>query len=125
VTWWQWALVAVAGAAGAPLRYVVDTLVSERVSGVFPLGTLVVNVSGSLVLGVITGLAIYHGFTGAPRVVLGTGLVGAYTTYSTFTFETISLLEQGEGWSALRNILWSVVAAGAAAAAGIALAATV
>jgi CrcB protein len=123
VTWWEWVLVAVGAAAGAPLRYVIDTVVSERISGVFPLGTLVVNVSGSLVLGVITGLALYHGFTGAPKLVLGTGLIGAYTTYSTFTFETVSLFEDGEAWSAVRNILWSLVTAGAAATVGLALAA--
>jgi CrcB protein len=123
VTWWQWVLIAAAGAVGAPLRYGVDTLVSERVSGVFPLGTLVVNMSGSLALGLITGLALYHGVRGTPQLVLGTGLVGAYTTYSTFTFETIALLEEGEAGSAVRNVLWNIVTGTAGAAAGLALAA--
>jgi CrcB protein len=122
VTWWQWVLVAVAGAAGAPLRYVVDTLVSERVNSVLPLGTLVVNVSGSLVLGVITGLAIYHGGSSTTQKVLGIGLVGAYTTFSTFTFETVALMEEGEARLAARNVWWSVVTATAGAAAGLALA---
>lgn len=123
MTWWQWVLVGVAGAAGAPLRYMVDTLVSERASVVFPFGTMVVNVSGSLVLGLIAGLALYHGVTGTPEIVLGTGLVGAYTTWSTFTYETMALWEQGDSGSAVRNVLWSIVTGTAAAAGGLALAA--
>jgi CrcB protein len=113
---WQWALVALAGAAGAPARYILDTLISERVEGVFPLGTMVVNVSGSFVLGLLGGLA--H----APYLILGTGLIGAYTTFSTFSFETLQLLEAGEVRSALINVLVSVAAGTLAAAAGLAIA---
>ncbi len=123
MSWWQWALVAVAGSVGAPLRYVVDTLVTDRVSGVFPLGTLVVNLSGCFVLGLLTGLSLYHGFSGPSRVVLGTGLVGAYTTFSTFSFETIALLEEGEVRQAARNVGLSTVVGTLAAAAGLAAAA--
>jgi CrcB protein len=86
------------------------------------MGTLVVNVSGSFVLGLITGLAIYHGFPKASREILGTGFVGAYTTFSTFTLETMQLLEGRQTRSALINIASSVVAGALAAAAGLALA---
>ncbi len=122
MTWWVWILIGLAGAVGAPLRYVVDVVVSERVAGRFPLGTLVVNVSGSFVLGVITGLAMYHGLPKSSREILGVGFVGAYTTFSTFTLETMQLLEDRQARSALINIACSVVAGGLAAAAGIALA---
>jgi fluoride exporter len=123
MTWWVWSLVGLAGAVGAPLRYVVDVLVSERSAGAFPLGTMVVNVSGAFVLGLITGLAMYHGLPKSSRVILGTGLVGAYTTFSTFSLETVQLLEDGEIQQALINVAASLVAGGLAAAAGIALAA--
>jgi fluoride exporter len=123
MTWWQWVLVGLAGAVGAPLRYVVDTLVSARVEGAFPFGTLVVNVSGSFGLGLLSGLAIYHGLPGTAKLIVGTGLVGAYTTFSTFSFETVALLEEGEARLAARNVAFSAVVGAAAAAAGLALAA--
>jgi fluoride exporter len=122
LTWWEWSLVGVAGAVGAPLRYVVDVLVSERSAGAFPLGTMVVNVSGAFVLGLITGLAMYHGLPKSSREIIGTGLVGAYTTFSTFSLETMQLLEDGELQQALTNVAVSLVAGGLAAAAGLALA---
>ncbi len=123
MTWWVWLLVGLAGAVGAPLRYVVDTLVSDRVGGVFPLGTLAVNVSGSFGLGLVSGLVIYHGLSGPPNLVLGTGLIGAYTTFSTFSFETVALLEEGEAALAARNVVLNAVVGAGAAAAGLALAA--
>jgi CrcB protein len=121
--WWQWLLVGVAGAVGAPLRYMVDTLISRRVEGAFPLGTLVVNVSGSFVLGLLSGLAIYHGLPATPKLVLGTGLVGAYTTFSTFSLETVTLVEEGETRLAAGNVVANGLAGAAAAAIGLALAA--
>jgi CrcB protein len=123
MTWWVWSLVGVAGAVGAPLRYVVDVLVSERSAGAFPLGTMVVNISGAFVLGLITGLAMYHGLPTSSREILGIGLVGAYTTFSTFSLETMQLFEDGEHQGAVANIAVSLLAGGLAAAAGIALAA--
>jgi CrcB protein len=122
MTWWVWSLVGVAGAIGAPLRYVVDVLVSERSAGAFPLGTMVVNISGAFVLGIITGLAMYHGLPKSSREILGTGMVGAYTTFSTFSLETMQLLEDGELQQALTNVAVSLVAGGLAAGAGLALA---
>jgi CrcB protein len=87
--------IAIAGALGAVARFVVDAFVTDRVSGALPLGTLVVNVSGSFLLGVITGAALYHGFATNARLVLGTGFCGGYTTFSTFTIESIVLVQQG------------------------------
>lgn len=123
MAWWQWLLVAAAGSVGAPARYLLDTAVSDRVAAVFPYGTLVVNVSGSFALGVLTGLALDHGLGTTAQLVLGTGLLGAYTTFSTFTLETVSLLQSGETQAAVRNAAGSVLVGAGAAAAGWALAA--
>lgn len=116
-----WIAFLVAAGVGAPARYAVDTLVQARNEGVFPWGTLVVNVSGCFVLGVLTGLVMYHGLGGSVKTVLGTGCMGAYTTFSTFSFETVRLAEEGAAAAALRNVAASVVLGLAAAAAGLAL----
>jgi CrcB protein len=117
-----WAGFVAAAAVGAPLRYVVDTYVSHRAEGAFPWGTFVVNASGSFFLGFLTGLALYHAFPKTPRVILGTGFCGAYTTFSTFTFETVRLVEEGAAAEALANILSTLLVCAAAAALGLALA---
>jgi len=118
-----WVGFVVAGALGAPVRYLVDGAVAERVEGAFPWGTFVVNGSGSFLLGLLTGLALYHAFPKTPKVVLGTGFCGAYTTFSTFTFETVRLVEEGALNEAFRNALGTLAVGVAAAAAGLALAA--
>lgn len=118
-----WVAFVIAGAVGAPVRYLVDGAVSGRTAGVFPWGTFIVNITGSLVLGFVTGLALYHGFEGEANVVLGAGFCGAYTTFSTFTFETVRLVEEGAINEALRNALGTLVICNVAAAAGLALAA--
>jgi CrcB protein len=120
---WVWLAIAVAGAIGAPLRYLIDGAVSDRVLSQFPWGTFVVNMSGSFALGLITGLVLYHAFPADGRLIIGVGLIGAYTTFSTFTFEAASLIERREIRLAALNIGGSVVVGAAAAAAGLALAA--
>jgi CrcB protein len=117
-----WIAFVAAGAIGAPVRYLVDGAISDRAQGSFPWGTFVVNASGSFALGVLTGLALYHAFPTTPRIVLGTGFCGAYTTFSTFSFETVRLVQEGELGTALRNMLATVVVGAGAAAAGLALA---
>jgi CrcB protein len=111
----------VAGAAGAVLRYLVDRYVQRKVTSDFPYGTLVINVTGSLVLGFLTGSALHHGLSAPWVTVLGTGLIGAYTTFSTFTYDSFRLLGSDGMATALTNILVSVVAGLGAAVAGIAL----
>ena len=118
-----WVAFVTAGAIGAPVRYLVDGAVSDRTDGAFPWGTFVINATGSLLLGLLTGLALYHGFPQTPKVVLGAGFCGAYTTFSTFTFETVRLVEEGAIQEAIRNALGTVLTGAVAAAAGIALAA--
>jgi CrcB protein len=115
--------VALAGALGAPLRFMVDGFVQDRLGGAFPWGTFVVNVSGSLLLGFLTGVALYHGFPSVPKAFLATGFCGSYTTFSTFGYETIRLADDNAGLLAGANALGSLVAGLAAAASGLALAA--
>ncbi|HET9609611.1 MAG TPA: CrcB family protein, partial [Acidimicrobiales bacterium] len=81
------------------------------------------NVSGCLVLGVLTGFGLYHGLDATTRTVLGTGGLGAYTTFSTFTFETVRLAEAGALDQALRNVAATAVVGLGAAGAGLAVAA--
>jgi CrcB protein len=101
-------LVFVGAIVGAPLRYLADRTVQSKHDSLFPWGTLAVNVSGCLVLGVLAGLG-----TGLPSpllALLGTGFCGALTTYSTFTFETMRLWEQHARFYAVANVAISLVA---------------
>jgi len=115
----------VAGAVGAVLRYLGDRFVQTRTGSDFPLGTLVINVSGALVLGFLTGAALHHGLAEAWVTVLGTGLIGAYTTFSTFTFDTFRLARGDSPVAAVANVTVSVAAGLGAAFAGLALGALV
>ena len=110
-----------AAAIGAPARFLVDGWIEDHVGDDFPWGTLAVNLTGCLALGVLTGLARSHGLGATPRTIIGTGGLGAYTTFSTFTFETVRLVEEGELSFAVGNIAVSVVLGFAAAAVGIAI----
>ncbi|MGI9120504.1 MAG: fluoride efflux transporter CrcB [Acidimicrobiales bacterium] len=118
-----WVAFVAAGALGAPVRYLADGFVGDRTEGAFPWGTFLINATGSLLLGLLTGLALYHALPKTPKVVLGTGFCGAYTTFSTFTFETVRLLEEGAVDEAFRNAVGTLLTCAAAAAAGVALAA--
>jgi CrcB protein len=115
-------LVGLAAALGALARYLLDQAVSQRSKSPFPWGTWVINISGSFILGLITGLALHHGLDAHVVTVLGTGVCGGYTTFSTFNFETIRLTEDGSLVGAAGNIAGSVAAGLLAAAAGLGLA---
>jgi CrcB protein len=116
---WSWFVIACM--IGAPLRFLIDGVVQDHTDGVFPHGTWVINVTGSFLLGVLTGLALYHGFGKVPKTILGTGFCGAYTTFSTFTFETVRLAEEGDLRDAARNAALSLLLGGMAAGAGLSL----
>ncbi|MFF4833910.1 fluoride efflux transporter CrcB [Streptomyces sp. NPDC001315] len=115
----NWALVVIGGMVGAPLRYLTDRAVQSRHDSVFPWGTFVVNVTGCLILGLLTG-AVAAGVAGSHlQLLLGTGLCGALTTYSTFSYETLRLTETGAGLYAAANVAASVAAGLGAAFAGV------
>jgi CrcB protein len=96
--------------------------VQSRTASQFPYGTVVVNLTGSFVLGVVVGLVTYQGLDADVRTVVGTGFIGAYTTFSSFEYETFGLLEDGATPAALGNALGSVALGLLAATAGFALA---
>ena len=85
------ALMTLAGGAGAAVRYGVDDLVGRRRGRQYPLGTLLINVTGSLLAGILVGAALDHGLSAALRTVLVTGFCGGYTTFSTAAVDTVLL----------------------------------
>ena len=112
-------LVAVLGGIGAATRFVVDGSVRSRWTRVFPLATLVVNVSGSLLIGLLTGAHLYHGLGPRWLVVAATGFCGGYTTFSTAMVETVRLIQAGEPRRATVNALGSLLLCLGAAALGV------
>jgi fluoride exporter len=114
-------LIAVGAAVGAPLRYLVDRFVQARHDSVFPWGTLAVNVAGSALLGFLVALPANP----ALMAVLGTGFCAALTTYSTLSYETLRLAQEGARFYALANITASVVAGLGAAYLGVAAASAI
>ncbi|NYF18281.1 CrcB protein [Microbacterium sp. AK009] len=110
-------LLAVAGALGAGARYVVDTLVQRAWMRTFPLGIFLVNVTGSFLLGLLTGSALALGDTFV--TVIGVGFLGAYTTFSTVSVETVLLMERRRWRLALGNVVGTLMVGVAAAGLGL------
>ncbi|GII57579.1 putative fluoride ion transporter CrcB 2 [Planotetraspora thailandica] len=118
----NWLLVIAGAVVGAPLRYLTDRAIQVRHDTVFPWGTFVVNIFGCLVLGLLTGAVAAGAASSTVQLLLGTGLCGALTTYSTFSYETLRLAETGARFFAVANVVASVVAGLGAAFVGAALA---
>lgn len=101
----QLLLIGLGGAAGAVARYVVDGVIAERTVGAFPYGTLVVNVTGAFLLGLLFAATTERAILPAElRIPLGIGFLGAYTTFSTLMLETWRLVEGGAWPAALVNL---------------------
>ncbi|MER6491797.1 fluoride efflux transporter CrcB [Streptomyces griseorubiginosus] len=118
----NWLLVVAGAVIGAPLRYLTDRAIQSRHDSVFPWGTFAVNVTGCLILGLLTGAATAGAAGSHLQLLLGTGLCGALTTYSTFSYETLRLAGTGARFYAAANVTASLVAGLGAAFAGVALA---
>ena len=118
-------LVAIAGGVGAVFRALLIHHIGLRRPDPLPVGTLVVNGTGSLLLGLLTGLALYHGVGGTPLAVIGIGLCGGYTTFSTASWETVHLVHTGHRTEAVVYTLGTLVTCIAGAAVGIGLMALV
>lgn len=112
--------VALAGALGAVSRYVVDVIVTARTGGSMPWGTLVVNVTGSLVGGLVAGLAVVGSLRAEVGLVAGLGFAGSFTTFATFTVETVGLAADGSRARALAYVAATVAASVGAAGTGFA-----
>lgn len=118
--WWY---VALGSAVGGVARFALSALVQQRVGPNFPVGTLVVNISGSLLLGFLLRYALGTDVVSPEiRALLTTGFCGGYTTFSTFTYETMVLIEDGESTRAGLYIVSSIVLSLAGAWLGIAAA---
>jgi len=122
---WPYLLVGIGGFLGANARFVVARLVSGLVETGFPAGTLLINVTGSFLLGAIGTIAAQRlvPHSDVVRLALGVGFLGAYTTFSTFEFETNALVQQGAWLAAALNVGVSVTLGFLALRAGVVLAA--
>lgn len=114
-------LILVAGGIGAAVRFVLDSAARGRWGLVLPWSTIAVNLSGSALIGVLTGARMHHGLDLTPYLVLAVGFCGGYTTFSTAMVETVRLVQTGRPVAALLNAVGSMVLATAAAAAGFGL----
>ncbi|MFJ5290847.1 fluoride efflux transporter CrcB [Streptomyces sp. NPDC088348] len=118
----NWLLMIVGAAVGAPLRYLADRRIQASHDTVFPWGTFAVNVSACLVLGLVTGAVAAGAASPQVQLLVGTGLCGALSTYSTFSYETLRLAQDGARFFAAVNVTASVVAGLGAAFVGASLA---
>jgi fluoride exporter len=120
IEWRAIAAVAIGAAIGGVLRYVIGQLFLQRFGPGFPYGTLFINVSGSFLIGIVAQLALTRAFGMTPllRLLLATGVLGGYTTFSTFSLDALTLLESG-ALPALMYTLASVVLGFAGAGLGI------
>jgi len=99
----EFVAVCLAGGIGAALRFVLDGFIRLRSHVAFPLATMIINVTGSLVLGLLTGLVLGQLLSPQWQLVVGTGLLGGYTTFSTASVETVQLLDERRWRAALVN----------------------
>jgi CrcB protein len=113
-----WLLVAAGAAVGAPCRWLLDQAIQGRRARLFPLGTFTVNVLGSFALGVLAGAALEGAAGDRALALAGTGFCGAFTTFSTFAYESILLVEEHSSPVALLNLVLGVVVGLGAAYAG-------
>jgi CrcB protein len=104
---------------GAIARCLVDVAVQRRTGATWPAGTLVVNVTGSLALGILVGLGLRHGLGDPVRTVIGTGVIGGYTTFSTFAHDTVRMIDDRSTRHAVTHMVTNLVAGLAAATAGL------
>ena len=114
-------LLALAGGVGAGLRFIVDGLIRAKARTALPVGTMLINISGSLLLGLLTGLVAGHYTDSAVGLILGTGFLGGYTTFSTANFETVRLVQARRTGLAAINAAGTMLACVLAAAAGTAI----
>ena len=114
-------MLALAGGLGAGARFVLDGAIRARGRTTLPVGTMLINVSGSLVLGLLAGLVLANRLPAEVQTVAGTGFLGGYTTFSTASVETVRLLQSGRPGTGLLNALGTMVLALAAAAGGLAV----
>lgn len=112
-------LLALAGGVGASVRFLVDGLIRANLKTAYPWATTLINISGSLVLGFITGLTVARVLPTDLNIVLGTGFLGGYTTFSTASYETVQLIRQRRYGHALGSGIGMLIGCVAAAMLGL------
>jgi CrcB protein len=119
----QYLVISLGGILGANARYLLGTWIAQRYGTSFPYGTLVINISGSFVIGLFLTL-ISERFVVHPnwRLFFAVGFLGAYTTFSTFSYESVVLIQNGSWWLGLVNMVGSVVLGPVAVVLGMAVA---
>lgn len=113
------AAMAVAGGVGAAARFVLDGWISSRLRTVIPVGTILINVSGSLALGIVAGLVAGGQLPAQALTIVGVGFLGGFTTFSTASIETVRLIQAGRPIVATANALGTAALALTAAAIGL------
>ncbi|GIG37013.1 fluoride efflux transporter CrcB [Cellulomonas pakistanensis] len=114
-------LVAVLGGLGAATRFWVDGAIRARGRTVLPVATITINVTGSLLIGLVVGAHLHLGLPATWQLLLATGFCGGYTTFSAAAVETVRLAQTGDRARALANLAGTMLLAVAAAAAGLGL----
>lgn len=105
-----YSVIAIGGAIGACLRFAIGEWMLHLFGRAFPFGTLLVNILGSFVIGLLYGLLITEQIAPNPwRIFIGIGVLGAFTTFSTFSMDTVLLLQQGEWQKAMANVVLNLV----------------
>ncbi|MBG6237553.1 CrcB protein [Mycetocola sp. CAN_C7] len=112
---------ALAGGLGAGSRFVLDGLIRSRVTSSYPLATLVINITGSFLLGLATGLTLSATLAPEVQLIVGAGFLGGYTTFSTASVESVRLVREGRYGVALVSSVGMLVGAVIASAAGLLL----
>jgi CrcB protein len=114
------AAVAICGALGAVSRFQLDGFIQNRVRGMMPVGTLIINVIGSFILGMFVGLHLRHGLSNTIELAIGTGFCGGFTTFSSLMYESTQLAQEGAHRQAVRILSLNLILGSFAAAIGLA-----
>jgi fluoride exporter len=101
-------IICIAGGVGALTRFIIDGLIRSKLGRRFPWGTIFINVSGALLLGIITSLTLRHDLSITDKLIVGTGFCGGYTTFSTASFEAVRLLEEKRLWAAAWHVFMNI-----------------
>lgn len=114
-------IIGTCGALGAVARYEFDTFIKDRIRTAIPVGILVINVIGSLILGVFVGLNLRHGLSNDIELAAGTGFCGGFTTFSSLMYEGTQLARTGVYRQAIKILSLNMVLGGLAATVGLAV----
>ncbi|MEO8363713.1 MAG: CrcB family protein [Ilumatobacteraceae bacterium] len=115
------AIIAICGAIGSIARYELDQFITDRTRSEMPIGILVINVSGSLILGVFVGLQLRHGLSNNIELAVGTGFCGGFTTFSSLMYGGVQLAQSGANRKAIGILSLNMIVGGIAAAIGLAV----